>query len=322
MCAWNGTQQTEGFVKTTGHFLRHHTIFNLSMVVVVVLLSIVADARAQSSQTITLPLSATSLNVFNFGVHSYKVQYPPGTAFSGVFMTVTAVQLSQSSFHDRVAGTQFSHALCVVYAGESGFCIDYKVACANAAKHPIACPKSDPGDITVESSFNTEQSITNPGFLDAPNQTNLWTNILFQYFQVRIDPTPTGHTKGFSEFVVAALGATNGQGPAQLKFNAPMRNQDPRVFPVGTAVPVSFSLASTNHPGAVTDATASLSVLLTADPAGTKTPAVIFAQQHAFLFAGGSYSFTIPSQGFRPGTYALTVYGDAFPSTRVSFTMH
>src|SRR4029077_19879532 len=134
---------------------------------------------------------------------------------------------------------------------------------------------------------NTEQSVTNPGFQDAPNETNSWTNILYQYFQVRIDPTPTGHTNGFSEFVVAALGATNRQGPAQLTFNAPLRNQDPKVFPAGTAIPVSFALASTRHSGAVTDAAASLSVVMTAGPAGSKPPAVIFAQQNAFVFANG-----------------------------------
>jgi hypothetical protein len=280
-----------------------------------------AAARAQTSQSITLPLSPTALNVFNFGPHSFKVQYPPGTAFSGVVMTVTAQQLSQSTFHVRVAGTQFANALCVVYSGESGFCIDYKVTCANAAKHTMICPRTDPGYITVESSFNTTQSVTNPGFLDAPNETNSWTNILYQYFQVRIDPTPTGHTNGFSEFVVAALGATNGQGPAQLSLNAPLRNPDPRVFRAGTAIPVSFTLASTRHPGAVTDAKASLSIVMTAGSPGTKTPAVVFAQQNAFLFANGSYSFTIPSQSFKPGTYSLTIYGNAFPSTAVSFTI-
>jgi len=310
----------EGLVNTSSH-LTHRLLGSIiSMVAPMVFFSIgVADAGAQ--QSITLPLSPTSLNVFNFGVHSFKVQYPPGTAFSGVFMTVTATQLSQSTFHTRVAGTQFANALCVLYSGQSGSCIEYRVTCANAAKLPMVCPKTAPGYITVESSFNTEQSVTNPGFLDAPNETNSWTNILYQYFQTRIDPTPTGHTNGFSDFVVVALGATNAQGPAQLSLNAPMRNQDPRVFPVGTAIPVSFTLASTKHPGAVTDATASLSVVMTAGPPGTKTPAVVFAQRNAFVFANGRYSFTIPSQGFRPGTYALTIYGNAFPSMAVSFTI-
>jgi hypothetical protein len=312
----------EGFVNTSGHLSHRVSVIIASMFVLVVLISAgLTDARAQSSQSITLQLSPVTLNVFNFGPHSFKVQYPPGTAFSGVFMTVTAVQLSQSAFHTRVAGTQFANALCVVYSGESGFCIDHRVTCANAARHSVVCPRTDSRNITVESSFDTAQPVINPVILDAPNETNSWANILYQYFVVRIDPTPTGHTNGFSEFVVAALGATNAQGSAQLTFNAPLRNQDPRAFPVGTAIPVSFTLASTQHPGAVTDATASLSVVLTAGAPGTPRPAAVFSQQNAIVFRNGSYSFTLPSQSFRAGTYSLTVYGNAFPAIAVSFTI-
>ena len=313
----------EGFVNASSHLPDRKSRFMISIVARAVLLSLgAADARAQTSQSITLSLSPTSLNVFNFGPHNFKVQYPPGTTFAGVFMTVTAVQLSQSAFHARVAGTQFANAQCVIYSGESGFCIDYRVTCANASRHSIVCPRTETRYITVGSSFDTTQSVTNPVFLNAPNETNSWTNILYQYSVVRIDPTPTGHTNGFSEFVVAALGATNPQGPAQLTFNAPLRNQDPKVFPAGAPIPVSFTLASTRHPGAVTDATASLSVVLTAGPPGTQTPAVIFSKQNAFVFGSGSYSFTIPSESLHAGTYSLTVYGNAFPSTAVSFTIH
>jgi hypothetical protein len=237
-------------------------------------------------------------------------------------MIVTAVQMNQSTFHSRVAGTQFANALCVVHSGESGFCIDYRVTCANSARHPVVCPRTESGYITVESSFNTTQSVTNPVFLDASNETNSWTNNLYQYFVLRIDPTPTGHTNGFSEFVVAALGSTNPQGPATLALNAPLRNQDPKVFPIGAAIPVSFTLASTHHAGAVTDATASISVVMTAAASGTRTPVIVFSQQNAFVFTNGGYSFTIPSQGFRAGTCSLTVYGTAFPATAVSFTIH
>lgn len=112
----------EVFVNAPSHFPHRRLSFADSMVVRVVLLSLgSAHSRARASQAITLPLSPTSLNVFNFGAHNFKVQYPPGTAFSGVFMTVTTVQMSQSAFHARVAGSQFANALCVVYPGEAGF---------------------------------------------------------------------------------------------------------------------------------------------------------------------------------------------------------
>lgn len=317
--------QLEVAVNASGQSTPRPSLFSPLVSILLALTVATIPANPQGgSQTITLPLSPTSLNVFNFGIHSFKVQYPPGTKFSGVNMTITAVQLSQPNFHDRVAETQFARSLCVVYSGEADNCIDYKVTCSNSAHQPIACPRTMSSYISVETSFNTTQTVTNPGFLDAPIGTNSWTNILDQYFMMRIDPTAHGHTNGFSEFVVVGLGATNPQGPGKLTFNAPLRNQDLRLFPVGTAIRVSFILASTVHSEQVTDAVAGLSVLRVAGPTGQPTSVVTFTRQNAFAFTkdNDSYNFTLPSQTFPAGTYILTVYGNAFASTAISFTIH
>lgn len=295
----------------------------LSILALLAFASVAACTAAAQGQerSITLPLSPTALNVFNFGIHSFKVQYPPGTEFSDVFMTVTAVELSESGFKERVAGTRFFGSTCIVYTGESGNCIDYQVICSNASGQIIPCPPSSPAAISIETSYYTQQTVTNPGFLHAPTGTNSWTNIFDEFFLTRIDPTTHGHTNGYSEFVAVALGATDAQGPVTLTFNAPLRNQDPRSFPVGTEIPVSFILRSTEHSAEVTDATAGLTVLMVAEPNGIRTSVVKFARQNAFVFSHGEYSFLLPCQHFPPGSYVLTVFGNAFPSTAISFTI-
>jgi hypothetical protein len=288
---------------------------------VLLLFSLIASGElvAQQSQSITLPLSPTALNVFNFGPHSFKVRYPAGTAFSGIDMTVTAVQLNQSAFKQRVAGTQFSNSSCVVYSGEGGFCIDYQVTCATTAHMPATCPHTTSSYISVLSSFDTTQLITNPGLLTAPIGADSWQNILDQFFLTRRDPTAHGHTKGFSQFVVVSLGVTDPNGSGTLIFNAPLRSSDPRSFPVGMNIPVSFNLVSSGHP--VPGAIASISVLMVADGAGHPASEVVFYRQNAFTFTGKSYDFTLSAAYLPAGTYSLTVYGDAFASQDVSFTV-
>ena len=57
----------------------------------------VAIGSAQpTSESISQPLSPTAPNTFNFGPHNFTVQYPAGTSFSGVSMTVAAAQATQA----------------------------------------------------------------------------------------------------------------------------------------------------------------------------------------------------------------------------------
>ena len=84
--------------------------------------------------------SQTAPTVFNFGPHTFTVQYPTGTSFSGVNMAVTAAQSTQQTFKQRVAGTQFADAQCIVYSGAGGNCVDYQVTCSAASGGTISCP--------------------------------------------------------------------------------------------------------------------------------------------------------------------------------------
>jgi len=277
---------------------------------------------AKLEQAITLLLSPTAPNQFNFGAHSFTVQYPAGTSFSGVDMTVLAAQTTPAAFEQRVAGTSFAHANCIVYSGVNGNCVDYQVTCSSTSGGAISCPSTATPSIAVKTSFDTQQQIVNPGFLTTPIGTNDWSNIFYAFYLQRIDPTVKGRTKGFSEFVAVDLGATNGQGAATLQFLWPLRPTDPRGFPTGVVIPVSFMLTSVANPGKpVTDGTAQASVVAVSDVNGNTSYIDTLEQPCRVEHIGDLYFFFLNARDYSPGTYILTVYGDAFAAQQVEFTI-
>jgi YVTN family beta-propeller protein/probable HAF family extracellular repeat protein len=275
-----------------------------------------------TSQTITKPLSPIAPNVFNFGPHNFTVQYPPGTNFSGVNMTVTATQTTQQTFKGRVAGTQFANATCIVYSGEGGNCEDYRVTCSSTSGGTISCPSESTPSITLKTSFDTQQQIINPGFLTTPIGTNEWTNIFEAFYLQQVDPTMVGRTKGFSEFFAVDLGVSNDQGGGTFTNLDPLKPADTHIFPMGTVIPVQFTLSSLANPTTpVTDATAGLSVVQVSNASGNATANIILNSPKAFTYSGGKYIYSLNTKGYAPGTYDLTIYGNAFVAQQVRFTI-
>ena len=285
-------------------------------------ITIAISAAPPTSQTITQPLSPTAPNTFNFGPHNFTVQYPSGTSFSNVNMTVVAAQANQQTFKQRVAGTQFANATCIVYSGAGGNCVDYQVTCSSANGGTISCPSESSPTISVKTSFDTQQQIINPGFLTTPIGENDWTNIFESFYLQRIDPTVKGRTRGFSEFVAVDLGASNEQGAGNATLLAPLAASDDRIFPSGTTIPVQFSLVSIAHPGtSVTDATAGISVVQTADSKGNAVANIVLDAPTGFAYSGSSYKYSLKTSGYAAGTYVLTIYGNAFAAQQVQFTI-
>jgi YVTN family beta-propeller protein len=277
-----------------------------------------------TTQTITQPLSPSAPNQFNFGPHSFTVQYPVGASFSGVNMTVAAVQMSQAAFARRVASTTFSAASCLVYSGAGGNCVDYEVTCTNSSGASITCPSETTPTIAVKTSFGTAQMVTNPGFLTTPIGTNAWQNIFSGFELQQIDPTMKGRTTGFSEFVAVDLGVTNAQGLGQLQLQAPLLASEPRSFVTGTAIPVQFQLTSVAHPGQpVTDASAGISVVLLTDANGNALNTLVLEQGTAFAYqsATQNYQYSLNTSGYAAGTYGVTVFGNAFVAQQVQFAL-
>jgi YVTN family beta-propeller protein/probable HAF family extracellular repeat protein len=281
--------------------------------------SAVFVAAQPSSKTITQALSPTQLNVFNFGPHAFKNQYPAGTNFSGVNMTVTAQQLTQAQFKALV-GSSFPNATCIVYSGQGGNCIDYEVSCSDNSGNPIVCPSVGTPSIDIITSFDTQQSIVNPGFLRRPTGGQ-FENIFTSFSEQRIDPTVKGRSTGFSDFIAVDLGASNPQGLGNFIFLAPLRSTDPRVFSSGSEIDVSFQLTSVANPSQyVTDAEATLSIVMVADANGNPLIQQIpLRPQPVFRYSKGSnrYHRGLDFEGYLPGTYILTVYGNAFAAQQV-----
>ena len=297
-----------------------------------------APTGPPTSQSVTQLLSPTALNQFQFdnNVHNYTVQYPAGTSFSGVNMTVTAAQIPQSTYQGRVAGTPFANALCIVYEDENGYCEDYQVSCTDTNGNSIACPTGSTPSVTT--SYSTQQTITDPGFLTTPIGINDWTNIFTAYFLPRIDATMKGRTSGFSEFVAVDLGTTNTQDAPQLlrplraadskisnaqdapqfTFLGPLQS-DVRIFPVGTLIPVEFHLTSQGKP--VTDAISGLTVTMLSGANGNPISSPVLENPSAFQYQGGKYIYYLKTTGYAPGIYNVTVFGHIFAPQTVQFNL-
>jgi len=271
----------------------------------------VAIASApQTELQITQPLSPTQPNNFNFGTNNYQVQYPPGTQFSNVTMTVTEVPITQAQFQQDVAGTAFAGAACIVYAGAGGNCVDHQVTC-----NPSPCPTAS--EIDVQTSFATSQSIINPGYLTSPIGLDQWNNIFSGYFGIGPLITVKGKTTGFSEFVAADLGAGNPQGLAQFQIVNP---QLPATFPPGSTIPVEIQLASVVNGKPVTDAQVDISVVMIADANGNPTQQVVLSATNAFTQPrSGVYDYVIQATQYALGTYKVTIYGNAFSAYQGQF---
>jgi hypothetical protein len=85
---------------------------------------------------------------------------------------------------------------------------------------------------------------------------------------------------------------------------------------------VAFALTSVANPGApVTDAKAGISVVMVSDASGNSTTNVVLEQATAFDHLGDLYFYFLDTRHYAPGTYMLTVFGDAFVAQQVQFTI-
>lgn len=269
-------------------------------------LGIAIAAAPPTSVQVTQPLNPTKPNVFNYGTHSFTVQYPPGSSFSGINMTTTAVEITQAQFSQRVAGTQFANATCIVYGGTGGNCIDYQVTCSNSSG-PVACPSESTPSISVETSFTTQQPIINPGYLTTPIGENDWTNIFTGYS----DPLIKGKTQGFSEFVGVDLGVTNPQGLANFQLVSPKL---PATAVCHGGLPVIIRLTSVVNGAPITGATAGISAVMVADGNGKPVQGQAVTKLNAFAPTStpGDYEYAVFVATLPPGTYNVTIFGDSF----------
>ncbi len=123
------------------------------------------------------PPSPTKYQPFNFGSHTYGVQYPQNSNVSGISMTVTATTISQGAFDLLIAGTPFAGSSCQVYDDTGGNCVIYSVSCFfTATGAPTQCPAAAVSNcignnasscINVKTAFDSDSNVIppSPGFL-------------------------------------------------------------------------------------------------------------------------------------------------------------
>jgi Bacterial lectin/Divergent InlB B-repeat domain/Abnormal spindle-like microcephaly-assoc'd, ASPM-SPD-2-Hydin len=118
---------------------------------------------------------------FNFGTHTYSVNYPSGGQTDGISMGVIASTISPLAFSNLigVGPTQYSGSACQVYDDTGGNCIIYSVYCYQtgspssvvpcpAAQNPPPTDCSNPSAtdcIDVMSNYDNSVQPTSPGFL-------------------------------------------------------------------------------------------------------------------------------------------------------------
>ena len=263
---------------------------------------------------VTQPLSPTQPNTFGFGSNNYVVQYPAGSNFSGINMTVTAVEITPAQFAARVAGTQFAGATCIVYSGTGGNCVDYEVTCSDTNGNQVSCPSETAPTIAVQTSFETLEQVINPGFLTTPIGQNQWTNIFTGY----TDPTVKGKTQGFSEFVAVNLAVTNPQGTAAVQLLKP---NFPVTYSAGPLIQLTVKLTSVTTGKPITNAQGSVSVVMVADGNGNPTQQLIFSKLNCLKQSDtpGVYKYNLQTNKFPAGTYSVTIYGDSFAAQEGQF---
>lgn len=195
--------------------------------------------------------------------------------------------------------------------------MDDQVTCSSSPSGTpiITCPSEAQPTIDVETDFSTQQAIINPGYLTTPIGQNQWQNI----FSGFVDPKVKGQTSGFSEFVAVDLGATNPQGPAKFEIIDP---QLPRNIVLGHgSIPVLIRLTSVADGSPISDAEASISVVMIADANGNPIQQTVLSAINAFQQTGGRghYRFNLDTSKYGLGTYSVTIYGDAFPAYQGQF---
>lgn len=133
-----------------------------------------------STVTQTQPLNPQGTpTTFNFGTHSYTVNFPSGTSTNDISMGLIANTISPAQFSSllNVGPTQYAGSACQVYDDTGGNCIIYSAYCyVTSTGEPTTCPAPEmpPTDcsnmsatdcIDLTSAYNNSIQPTSPGYL-------------------------------------------------------------------------------------------------------------------------------------------------------------
>ncbi|MGA8110033.1 MAG: choice-of-anchor D domain-containing protein [Acidobacteriaceae bacterium] len=202
---------------------------------------------------------------YNFGTHSYTVQYPSNADTSTVGMGVIATTITPAQFAALLGlgPAQYAGSSCQVYDDTGGNCIIYSAYCYNTAdtSQIEACPagtqttictdpnQSSAGCITLSSSYNSSTTPASPGYLQGDPLFSPFTSMTEQGNTATI--TCTGECAATQGETITVLDANDNP----LFSNVTVATADPSTpntivistpgGPTGTTVPGGY-LTSTN----------------------------------------------------------------------------
>ncbi|MBZ5722427.1 MAG: putative Ig domain-containing protein [Acidobacteriia bacterium] len=248
----NGTAWV-GFTGATGALTENNDILTWTF----------TPGTAPTPITQTLTPSPTPVDTnYLYGSYNHKLQYTGANSGDGV--TVTAIPIDQTVFHDmRLAGTPFTNAQCVIYDGTGGLCVEFEVTCTQTSGTDCSTLNYD-----LFNNFNTSQTIVGAGVLKAPIGMNTWANIIQTFTQTRNDPGTHSGSKGFSDFILV-------QGATALPSFSNVSPADGSTVLVGQNVTITFSCGT--DPNAPLVTLVSCTATLNGNPV-TNNSTVVFNQ--------------------------------------------
>jgi hypothetical protein len=186
-----------------------------------------ATAQTEIEQDLTPNTGEPTDTNYVYGSYNHKLEYEG--ANPGDHVTVTAIPIDRQTFHDqRLIGTPFSNARCLIYDGTGGLCVLFRVTCVNDIG-------SDCTDLNYDlfNNFNHAEIINGACVLKAPINTNSWQNIIKEFVQTRNDPGSRSGSKGFSDFILGE----NCTAPPSISITSPANGG---LYSVGQTIPVTF----------------------------------------------------------------------------------
>ena len=215
----SGQTALVGFTGATGYYLENNDILSWTFTP--------ATVPTPITQTLVANNPNPTDTNYVFGSYNHKIEY--SLAAESDEVTVTAIPTDPSAFSaQRLAGTPYQNASCVVFQGTGGQCVVFSVQCTGGAD----CSNLN---YTLFNNFNTDQTITGACLLKTdPIGSNNWVNIIESFTQTRQDPGSKSGSIGFSDFVLAQ----NCTALPGINITSPANNA---VYVVGQSVPIQFS---------------------------------------------------------------------------------
>ena len=255
---------------------------------------------------------APTTNTFNFGHHSFQVQF---SALKHCFtITMTAVMSKPSEVGTFAPGVFGSNPKAMRYSSKGGFVIQYRTE----APDPIAdtdyvVPANDSA-YQVKIGYFTIEQFQSPGLAKGPNISNYTEDITHDFWPSGApgtDPEDGGEADTWSGFVVFNSPLTLGTQCGTPTVTSPIPSGVHPTFKQGQSIAVKFTCSN----GSVPNLIARLSIAKVSPTFETQTVVSKNNQNVDNIFStgsGGQFNYNVDSSVLAVGTQQFTIFSNAF----------